>query len=66
MLIFPDDVAGWRQVSVLFEDMARKEIGNGAPNDGLNLTEVHGWGLGTVNTGGPKTYYIDEFRHSER
>jgi len=59
---FVDDVAGWRLISVPFKDMARKEIGNGAPNDGLNLTDVHGWGLGTSNTSGPKTYYIDDFR----
>ena len=60
--VFLDDVAGWRLISVPFKDMTRKEIGNGAPNDGLNLTDVHGWGLGTVNTGGPTTYYIDDFR----
>jgi hypothetical protein len=60
--VFWDDVPGWRLISVPFKDMARKEINNGAPNDGLNLAEVHGWGLGTVNTGGPKTFYIDDFR----
>jgi hypothetical protein len=59
---FVDDVAGWRMISVPFKDMARKEIRNGAPNDGLNLTDVHGWGLGTSNTNGPKTFYIDDFR----
>lgn len=59
---FVDDVAGWRLVSVPFRDLARKEIRNGAPNDGLNLTDVHGWGLGTSNTSGPKSYYIDDFR----
>ena len=60
--VFWDDVPGWRLISVPFKDMARKEINNGAPNDGLNLTEVHGWGLGSVNTDGPKTFYIDDFR----
>lgn len=60
--VFLDDVSGWRQISVPFADMSRKEIGNGAPSDGLNLTEVHGWGLGTLDTGGPRTYYIDDFR----
>jgi hypothetical protein len=59
---FLDDVAGWRLISVPFVDMYRKEIGNGAPNDGLNLTEVHGWGLGIVKTNGPKTFYVDDFR----
>jgi hypothetical protein len=60
--VFWDDVPGWRLISVPFNDMARKEINNGAPNDGLNLTEVYGWGLGSVNTNGPKTFYIDDFR----
>ncbi len=60
--VFWDDVPGWRLISVPFKDMARKEINNGAPNDGLNLAEVHGWGVGSVNTDGPKTFYIDDFR----
>ena len=60
--IFWDDVPGWRLISVPFKDMARKEIYNDAPDDGLTLTEVHGWGLGSVNTGGPTTYYVDDFK----
>jgi hypothetical protein len=60
--VFWDDVPGWRLISVPFKDMARKEINNDAPNDGLNLAEVHGWGLGSLNSGGPKTFYIDDFR----
>jgi len=59
---FWDDVPGWRLISVPFKDMARKQIGNGAPNDGLNLAEVHGWGIGTSDTGGSRTFYIDDFR----
>ena len=60
--IFWDDVPGWRLISVAFKDMARKEIYNDAPNDGLTLTEVHGWGLGALSTEGPRTYYIDNLR----
>ncbi len=40
--------------------MHRKEIGNGAPNDGFGLTEVHGWALGSITTPSPQTYYIDD------
>jgi hypothetical protein len=59
---FVDDFFGWKKFYFPFSDFQRKEIGNGAPNDGLYLTEVHGWAFGTLGTGGPRTYYIDEFR----
>jgi hypothetical protein len=59
---FFDDVAGWRLIKVRFTDLARKDIGNGAPADGLGLDNVHGWGLGTFDTGGQRSYYVDEFR----
>ncbi|MCK7481726.1 MAG: hypothetical protein M0C28_34560 [Candidatus Moduliflexus flocculans] len=39
--------------------MRRKEIGNGAPNDGFGLTEVYGWALGTITTPAPQIYYVD-------
>jgi hypothetical protein len=38
-----DNFAGWQEIKLPFADMHRKEIGNGAPNDGFGLTEVHGW-----------------------
>ena len=59
---FWDDLLGWRLVTVPFKDMARKEIWNDAPNDGLNLTEVHGWGLGMTNTNGERSYFVDDFK----
>lgn len=59
---FVDDVQGWRQLSFAFADLTRKDIGNGAPNDGLGLTTVHGWALGALATGGPRTYYVDDVR----
>ena len=38
---FVDDVAGWRQVTVPFTDLVRSAYQpDGAPNDGLNLTEA--------------------------
>lgn len=56
---FKDNFSGWRRITVPFAKMVRKEVGNGAPKDGLNLTEVHGWAFGALSTGGPTTYYID-------
>jgi beta-glucanase (GH16 family) len=56
----PDDFSGWKQVKIPFSGLHRKEIGNGAPNDGLGLTEVHGWALGAITTPAPQTYYVDD------
>ena len=55
----PDNFSGWQEIKIPFADMHRKEIGNGAPNDGFGLTEVHGWALGTITTPSPQTYYVD-------
>lgn len=55
-----DNFSGWRQIEIPFTSLNRKEIGNGAPNDGLGLTEVHGWAFGTITTPSPQTYYIDQ------
>ncbi|MBW7882532.1 MAG: family 16 glycosylhydrolase [Caldilineaceae bacterium] len=55
-----DDFSGWQQFEFPFSSFVRKEIGNGAPNDGLTLTQVHGWALGTLNTPGEITYYVDD------
>jgi hypothetical protein len=57
---FVDDFSGWKKIVVKFSDMAREEIGNRAPNDGLRLSEVHEWGFGSANKG-QTTYYIDDF-----
>lgn len=59
---FVDDFSGWKQLSFAFADLTRKDIGNGAPDDGLGLTAVHGWALGTLSTGGARTYYVDDVR----
>jgi beta-glucanase (GH16 family) len=56
-----DDFDGWQFMIIPFTDFNRKEIGNGAPNDGWTGEEAHGWALGGLNTGGLRSYYIDEF-----
>ncbi len=56
-----DDFTGWQFFEIPFGDFVRKEIGNGAPNDGLTLAQVHGWALGMLGTGGNEyTYYMDQ------
>jgi beta-glucanase (GH16 family) len=55
----PDNFSGWKEIKIPFASLNRKEIGNGAPNDGLGLTEVHGWALGSITTPAPQTYYVD-------
>jgi beta-glucanase (GH16 family) len=57
---FVDDFTGWRQLEFPFSAFSRKEVGNGAPNDGFDRFEVHGWAIGTLGTGGPRTFYVDE------
>ncbi len=57
---FADDFTGWQLLEFPFASFVRKEIGNGAPNDGLGLFEMHGYALGALNTGGPQTYYFDD------
>lgn len=59
---FSDDVAGWQRLEFPFSSFTRKEIGNGAPNDGLGLFEMHGWAFGTLGTGGAQTFYLDDVR----
>jgi len=59
---FVDDFSGWKLVSIPFAVMERKEIWNAAPDDGLGLTSVHGWGFAALQTKGEGTYFIDEVR----
>ena len=56
---FTDDFDGWKQFTIPFDAFTRKEIGNGAPNDGFTLEEVHGWAFGALPTAGPAVYYLD-------
>ncbi|MDH3925213.1 MAG: family 16 glycosylhydrolase [Xanthomonadales bacterium] len=54
-----DNFSGWLLFEFPFASFSRKEIGNGAPNDGFTLTEVNGWALGTLATGAELTYFLD-------
>jgi beta-glucanase (GH16 family) len=58
----PDDFEGWRYVEMPFEAFRRKDIGNGAPNDGFTLTEVHGYAVGAYGSVamGEQTHTIDQ------
>ncbi|WP_380164359.1 family 16 glycosylhydrolase [Jannaschia sp. R86511] len=47
-----DDTPGWRTLSWEWDEFAFKNIGNGAPDDGLTLEEINGYGFGTLGTGG--------------
>ena len=58
----PDNFSGWQFFQFTWNDFHRKDIGNGAPNDGFGRTEIHGYGVGgygTVNMGS-QIYYVDE------
>ncbi len=57
---FTDDFTGWQKLEFAFADFVRKDIGTPAPNDGFSGDEVHGWAFGTLGTGGPVTYYLDQ------
>ncbi len=57
---FVDDFAGWQLLEFPFSAFIRKGIGNNAPNDGLGLFQMHGYAIGTLNTGGPQTFYVDQ------
>ena len=59
---FVDDFSGWKLVSIPFAVMERKEIWNAAPDDGLGLSSLHGWGFAALQTKGEVTYFIDEVR----
>ena len=49
---FVDDVAGWRQVTVPFDSFARaSDQPVGAPDDGLTLTGVRGYGFSRTGAG---------------
>lgn len=59
----PDDFTGWQYFEIPFDDFRRKDIGNGAPNDGFTYDQIHGYAvgvLGTVDNMGPEPIFVDD------
>jgi beta-glucanase (GH16 family) len=58
----PDTFTGWKYIEIPFESFNRKDIGNGAPNDGFNKTAIHGYGIGGFGAAPMlnQVYYIDD------
>lgn len=57
---FKDDFTGWQMVNIPFTQFIRKDIGNNAPNDGLDLSDIRGWALGSLATSGGLTLFMDD------
>jgi beta-glucanase (GH16 family) len=56
-----DNYSGWRQFTIPFHLFHRRTDWQpgGAPDDGLDLTEVHGYAIGFPGGVGPQVAYID-------
>lgn len=57
---FVDDFTGWKLFEFPFAEFTRKEIGNGAPNDGLTLFNMWGYAIGALGTNGAQEFYVDQ------
>jgi beta-glucanase (GH16 family) len=57
-----DDYTGWKQFHLPFSIFQRRTDWqpSGAPNDGLNLTEVSGYAFGLPAGTGPQVLYLDQ------
>ncbi|MBN1920778.1 MAG: CIA30 family protein, partial [Anaerolineae bacterium] len=59
---FTDNFTGWRKVLIPFSSFARSaQQPAGAPDDGLTLTEVWGYGF-ALPEGSSGTFYLDQVR----
>ena len=52
--------SGWHYFEIPFADFSRKEVFNGAPNDGFTLSEIHGWALCVFDTQQQFFNYLDD------
>jgi hypothetical protein len=60
---FVDDVAGWRQVTIPFTDFTRSaDQPAGAPDDGLGLNEVWGYGFSLPDGTANGLFWLDQVR----
>ena len=57
---FKDDFSGWQLIDISFTQFTRKEIANGAPDDGLDLSDMRGWAIGSLATSAPLTLFMDD------
>lgn len=57
---FVDDFSGWQLMNLSFADFMRKDIGNGAPDDGLDLSTMRGWAIGVSGNVGDFSITIDD------
>ena len=57
---YTDNWTGWKFQQFDFADFARKNINNNAPNDGLGLTDMHGFAFGALTTAGTQTFFYDD------
>jgi hypothetical protein len=62
-VVFTDNFSGWQFFEFPWNDFSRKEVANGAPDDGLNLTEIYGFAFGVEVTSSfidNATFFIDD------
>ena len=59
---FVDDWEGWKQITVPFDAFSRSASQpDGAPDDGLDLTEIWGYGL-ELPAGAGGSFYLDQIK----
>jgi hypothetical protein len=59
---FTDDFTGWRLINLPFADFTRSvQQPAGAPDDGLDLTEVWGFGF-RLPAGSSGAFYLDRVK----